>query len=78
MGVGLFLGIWVARYLGPEQFGLLSFSTAFVGMFGAIAGLGLNNIVVREIVNDVAFANETLGTAALLQFVGGCLLMHCL
>lgn len=24
MVVGLFVGIWVARYLGPEQFGLLS------------------------------------------------------
>lgn len=73
MGVGLLVGVWVARYLGPEQFGLFNFVTAFVGMFGVVAGLGLNGIVVRDIVNAPAGANETLGTAALLQFMGGLL-----
>jgi PST family polysaccharide transporter len=73
MGVGLFVGVWVARYLGPEQFGLLSFATAFVGLFGAIAGLGLQGIVVRDIVRDPSCKEYTLGTAALLQFIGGLL-----
>ena len=73
MGVGLFVGVWVARYLGPEQFGLLSFATAFVGLFGAIAGLGLQGIVVRDIVRDPSRKEDTLGTAALLQFIGGLL-----
>jgi O-antigen/teichoic acid export membrane protein len=71
MGVGLIVGVWIARYLGPEQFGLLSFVTAFVGLFGAIAGLGLQGIVVRDIVRDPSRKEETLGTAAFLQFVGG-------
>lgn len=77
MGVGLLVGVWVARYLGPEQFGLFSFSTAFVGLFGAVAGLGLQGIVVRDIVRDVACKEETLGTSAVLQFIGG-LLAYCL
>lgn len=71
MGVGLLIGVWLARYLGPEQFGLYSFATAFVGLFGAIAGLGLQGIVVRDIVRDPACREETLGTAAVLQFFGG-------
>lgn len=71
MGVGLLVGVWVARYLGPEQFGLLSFATAFTGLFGAIAALGLQSIVVRDIVRDPDTAKVTLGTAAMLQFVGG-------
>ena len=71
MGVGLFVGVWIARYLGPEQFGLLSFATAFVGLFGAIAVLGLHGIVVRDIVRNPEGARETLGTAAILQLVGG-------
>jgi len=50
MGVGLFVGIWVARYLGPEQFGLLSYAQSFVFLFTAIATLGLDGIVVRELV----------------------------
>lgn len=73
MGVGLFVGVWIVRYLGPEQFGLLSFATAFVGLFGAIAALGLQRIVVRDIVRNPDCARETLGTAALMQLIGGLL-----
>tara|TARA_R110002072_G_scaffold164459_5_gene317441 strand:+ start:311 stop:1651 length:1341 start_codon:yes stop_codon:yes gene_type:complete len=71
MGVGLFVGVWIARYLGPEQFGLLNFALAFTGLFGAIATLGLQGIVVRDIVRDPDGARLTLGTAALLQLIGG-------
>lgn len=71
--VGLILTIWIARYLGPEQFGLLSFATALVGLSGALAGLGLKDIVVRDIVRNPAGKEETLGTAALLLFFGGLL-----
>ncbi|WP_404357406.1 flippase [Methylotuvimicrobium sp. KM1] len=73
MGVGLFVGVWIARYLGPEQFGLLNFATAFVGLFSAISVLGLQSIVVRNLVRDPQCRDETLGTAAVLQFVGGLL-----
>lgn len=78
MGVGLLLAVWIARYLGPEEFGLLSFALAFVGMFGAVAGLGLQNIVVRDIVRDITCKEETLGTAAVLQLVLGLLTYGCM
>ncbi len=52
MVVGLFVGVWVARYLGPEQFGLFSYALSFVGLFAAVATLGLHGIVVRELVID--------------------------
>jgi O-antigen/teichoic acid export membrane protein len=71
LGVGLLVGVWVARYLGPEQFGLFSFAAAFIGLFGAFAGLGLQSIVVRDIVRDSAYKEETLGTAVILLLVGG-------
>ena len=71
MGVGLIVGVWIARYLGPEQFGLLNFSTAFTGLFGAFAALGLQNIVVRDIVRDPEGAYITLGTAGIMQLMGG-------
>lgn len=71
MGTGLLVGVWVARYLGPEQFGLLNFALAFTGLFGAIATLGLQGIVVRDLVRDPKSARLTLGTAAVLLLVGG-------
>lgn len=73
MGVGLLVGVWVARYLGPEQFGLLNFAQALTGLFGAFAGLGLQGIVVRDIVREPGGAKLTLGTAAVLQLIGGLL-----
>jgi O-antigen/teichoic acid export membrane protein len=73
MGVGMFLSVWIARYLGPEQFGLFNFATALVGLFGAVAGLGLQGLVVRNIVRAPACKEEILGTAAVLQVLGGLL-----
>ena len=70
MTVGLFVGIWVARYLGPEQFGLFSYAQSFVGLFTAIATLGLDGIVVRELVKDESRRDELIGTAFWLKLMG--------
>lgn len=75
MFVGLFVGIWVARYLGPEQFGLLSYAQSFVFLFTAIATLGLDGIVVRELVKDESRRDELLGTAFGLKFIGAILIL---
>jgi O-antigen/teichoic acid export membrane protein len=71
MGVGLVVVVWMARYLGPEQFGLLNYAMAFIALFGTIASLGLNGIVVRDMVKKPENANSTLGSAFLLQGIGG-------
>ena len=70
MVVGLFVGIWVARYLGPEQFGLFSYAQSFVGLFTAVATLGLDGIVVRELVKDESRRDELIGTAFWLKLMG--------
>lgn len=70
MTIGLFVGIWVARYLGPEQFGLFSYAQNFVGLFTAIATLGLDGIVVRELVKDESRRDELIGTAFWLKLIG--------
>lgn len=70
MFIGLFVGIWVARYLGPEQFGLLSYAQSFVFLFTAIATLGLDSIVVRELVRDNSQQQVLLGTSFALKLIG--------
>jgi len=70
MIVGLFVGVWVARYLGPEQFGLFSYAQSFVGLFTAFATLGLDGIVVRELVKDETRCDELIGTAFWLKLMG--------
>ena len=73
MGVGLIVTAWVARYLGPEDFGLFNYASAFVALFGVLATLGLNQIVVRDIVRDPSKQDETLGTTFLLKLSGAIL-----
>lgn len=69
----LFVGIYVARYLGPEQFGIYSYAAAFVALFGAVARLGLDGIVVRDLVNHPEERDIYLGTAFWLKLTGAML-----
>jgi O-antigen/teichoic acid export membrane protein len=71
MAVGLFVGVWVARYLGPQKLGLFSYALAFVALFSPLASLGLEDIVVRDIVRNPECKDETLGTAFVLKLIGG-------
>lgn len=71
MGLGLLLGIWLARYLGPEQFGLLSYALAFVALFAPLAMPGLDDIVVRNLVREPEARGGLLGTTFLLKLGGG-------
>jgi PST family polysaccharide transporter len=71
MGMGLFVGVWVARYLGPIHFGSLNFAIAFVALFGTATTLGLEGIVIRELVHSPENAHEILGTTFTLRIVGG-------
>ena len=70
MAVSLFVGIYVARYLGPERFGLLSYALSFVGIFVALATLGLDEVVVRELIKTPEQREKILGTSFLLKLVG--------
>ena len=70
MGVSLFVGIYVARYLGPERYGLLSYANSFVGIFLAFATLGLDEIVVRELVKTPEQREIILGSSFFLKLVG--------
>jgi O-antigen/teichoic acid export membrane protein len=70
MVAGLLVGIWVARYLGPEQFGMFSYAVAFASIFISIAKLGLDGIVVRELVREPSHRDLYLGTAFWLKLGG--------
>jgi O-antigen/teichoic acid export membrane protein len=69
MLAGFFVGVWVARYLVPENYGILSYSLAFVALFQGIAKLGLDGIVVRELVKFPEKRDEFLGTSFWLKFI---------
>jgi len=70
MAVSLFVSIYVVRYLGPERFGLLSYALSFVGIFVVLATLGLDEVVVRELIKTPEQREKILGTSFLLKLVG--------
>ncbi len=71
LSVGLAVGVWIARYLGAQQYGLLNYATAFVALFSPLASLGLDSIVVRYIVLGYGEQQQILGTAFWLKLFGG-------
>jgi len=73
--VGLLVGVWVARYLGPERFGILNYSISFVALFSAFAKLGLDQIVIRNIVQQPERQDEFIGTSLALRLAGSIMLL---
>lgn len=71
--LGLLVSAWVARYLGPAQYGELAYVLAFLAFFQAVAVLGMDGIIVRDIAKDKTKSGEILGTAFILRLsVGFC------
>lgn len=70
MLVWLLVGVWVARYLGPEEFGSLNFAIAFAALFFPLAELGLQSVVVRDLVRYPDRRAEILGSAFALRLIG--------
>lgn len=70
MAGGLVVGVLVARYLGPAGFGLLSFAAAFVYFFSFLTGLGMEQVMVRELTRAPEKQDLLLATAFFLKLGG--------
>ena len=69
--LGLLVGAWVARYLGPAQYGELAYALAYIAFFQTVSTLGLDSIVVRDLVIHPEREAQILGTAFTLRFACG-------
>jgi len=67
------VGIYVVRFLGPTNFGMLSYAISFVSLFAGIAALGLDGIVIRDLVRYKEDRDDLLGTSFLLKLLGALL-----
>ena len=69
MAAALFVGILVARYLGPENYGIMNYVISYVAIFSVIATFGLSNIEVRELSRVPEKKDILLGTCFGIRFV---------
>lgn len=68
---GLFVGLYVARFLGPNSFGLLSFVNSISAIMGEVGRLGLDTICIREYVKSKDDTKATiLGSVFRLKMLG--------
>ena len=64
---GVLLVMLLARWLGPDGYGRLSFAFAFMALFAAGIGLGFPLIFVREGAKRMDFLHEKAATGLALQ-----------
>lgn len=72
---GLFVGIIVARYLGPEQYGLMDYVISYVFLFMTFAAFGLDAIEIREEARGAEPYQKIIGTAFGLKIIFGLILL---
>ncbi|MDX1918762.1 MAG: flippase [Candidatus Caenarcaniphilales bacterium] len=74
LGLGLVVSVFLARYLGPEDFGLYNFIIALVVLASLLANLGLNELGVKYLVKEPDQIGRSLGSISALKFAGGILI----
>lgn len=70
---GVLIGLLTARYLGPANYGLLSYAGAYIAFFTSVCTLGINSIMVKELVDHPQKEGTVIGTALLLRTIASIL-----
>ncbi|MCF7843482.1 flippase [Candidatus Gracilibacteria bacterium] len=60
---------YIARNLGPTNYGQLSYAISFVSLFSFIASLGIDQILYRDLIKEPEKRNELLGSAIGLRAI---------
>ncbi|RHW39524.1 flippase [Lysinibacillus yapensis] len=69
MALSLVVTSLMARFLGTEDFGLLNYSLAYVMIFTAVSNLGIDSILVNEIIKNKVEAGKVIGSTIVLRLI---------
>src|SRR5690606_23417216 len=69
--VGFFVGLWVARFLGPEDFGIYNYVITYTTIFLALAKFGTDDILVNEFAENKTNENDVLTASFWLRMFFG-------
>lgn len=67
--ISFFILLYIARYLGPSDFGKYSFAFAFIYFFSFIPDLGIHQILVREAAKDEKTMDKLIGNATIIKSI---------
>lgn len=71
LAVSFFVVGFVARYLGPTQYGDLSYAQSFVSILSVLASLGIDQILFRDLIARPEEEHALLGTAFYMKLAFG-------
>lgn len=69
MVLSLFVGVLSARYLGPSNYGLISYGTALTNFFMSFCTLGINSIIIKDFFDHSEEQGQAIGTAIVLRLL---------
>lgn len=67
LGLSFFYLIYTTRYLGAENYGILSFALAFTSLAGFFTDIGLLTVTIRDVARDRSLTRKYMGNMALLK-----------
>ncbi|TET09982.1 MAG: flippase [Candidatus Atribacteria bacterium] len=67
--LSLFYMMYTGRYLGPSNFGILTFALAFTGIFGVLTDFGLRPLIVREVARDKSLASKYIANISGMKII---------
>ncbi len=65
--LSFFALLYIARYLGPEKYGMYTFAFAFIYFFSFIPDMGVHQILVREAAKEPERAGKLIGNGTIMQ-----------
>lgn len=68
MLISLIVGIFSARYLGPENYGTLNYTASFVAFFSSIATLSMDGVLIKKLISKPNKEGCYLGGCMILRF----------
>lgn len=77
MMLSLVVGALSARYLGPSNYGLIGYGTSLVNLFTSISQLGLDSILMNEMVCHPEKKGTIMGTALCMRLVASTISFGC-
>jgi PST family polysaccharide transporter len=63
--------ILIARYLGPEQFGIYSYIIVIFSLLLVISSFGMDNNLVKDFVQSSCKRDSIITSGTLIKFIGG-------
>ena len=67
MILSFFVSILTARYLGPGNYGIISYAGAYVAFFTSFCSLGINYVIIKDFVDYPDEQGKAIGTTVILR-----------